>query len=79
MFDRAYVAFCPEKGVLVSVACRPVTGQRPSCRVRHCAMHADKGDENENYTGVVSTSIVRQLMSLGGFLQIPPDFVVRAT
>src|SRR5262249_54342079 len=72
MFDRAYVAFCPERGVLVSVACRPVTGQRPSCRVRHFAMHADKGDENENYTGVVSTSIVRQLMSLGGFL--PCDF-----
>ena len=72
MFDRAYVAFCPERGVLVSVACRPVTGQRPSCRVRHFAMHADKGDENENYMGVVSTSIVRQLMSLGGFL--PFDF-----
>src|SRR5262249_5626831 len=68
MFDRAYVAFCPERGGLVSVACRPVTGQRPSCRVRHFAMHADKGDENENYTGVVSTSRVRQLMSLGGFL-----------
>src|SRR5215470_4656501 len=72
MFDRACVAFCPERGGLVSVACRPVTGQRPSCRVRHFAMHADKGDENENYTGVVSTSIVRQLMSLGGFL--PFDF-----
>src|SRR5215470_7166410 len=72
MCDRAYMAFCPEKGVLVSVACRPVTGQWPSCRVRHFAMHADKGDENENYTGVVSTSIVRQLMSLDGFL--PFDF-----
>ena len=72
MFDRAYVAFCPEKGVRVSVACRPVTGQRPSCRVRHFAMHADKGDENENSTGVVSTSIGRQLMLLGGFL--PFDF-----
>src|SRR5215471_7491819 len=72
MFDRASVAFCPERGVLVSVAGRPVTGQRPSCRVRHFAMHADKGDENENSTGVVSTSIGRQLLLLGGFL--PFDF-----
>ena len=56
----------------MSVACRPVTGQRPSCRVRHFAMHADKGDENENYTGVVSSGIVRQLMALGSFL--PFDF-----
>ena len=50
----------------------PAVPEWPNEALQPTATRGYSGDENENYTGVVSSGIVRQLMALGSFL--PFDF-----